>query len=441
VPWELHPGHEPEEDTTNAVTQARYREASAKRSDPRWAGGSLRGASYRCRWGTVTHGTHGRAGHAGPHVWLEGPLGATPGSPTVSMTRQSMAPQAQRDPARVCHHVWHVIDHAFLREASRLTRTQSAPGGDQVTATPDAEHLDANLRDLHERLRAQRYGAPPVERGWSEKDEGKQRPSGTPCFEDTRVQRAVVMLLEAIFEPDYHAFSHGFRKGHSPHQALQELREPWRTLPINWRVEAEVRGCFDPVDWSPRRECIPQSVRDGGIRRLLGTWLHAGVREAGALRHPDTGTPQGGVRAPMLAHVCLHQVLDAWCVKDVHPRMQGRGVLRRFADDCLSGCACATEARRMREVLPKRFPRFRRTMHPEQTALMAFTRPPSRNPSAGGTGPFAWLGLPHSWGKPRQGYWVIQRKTVGKRLRRCLKERGTGCREHRYAPLQEQYRT
>ena len=141
------------------------------------------------------------------------------------------------------------------------------------------------------------------------------------------------------------------------------------------------------------------------------------------------------------AKVCLPHVLDAWLVKDVHPRRQGRGFRRRFAEDVLIGCACEAAARRMRAVLPKRFTRFRLTMHPEKTALMACKRPPSRHPSAGGTGTCAWLGLTHSWGKTRQGYGVIKRKTVGKRLRRCRKERWTWCRENRHAPLQEPYRT
>ena len=158
--------------------------------------------------------------------------------------------------------------------------------------------MDDNRRDLHERLRDNRYVAPPVERVWIEKDDGKKRPRGKPCCEDKSVQRAVVMILEAIFDPDFHAFSHGFRKGHSPHQALHALREQCRTLPINGRVDADGSGFFDNVDWSQLRECIQQRVSDGGIRRLIGKWRHAGVLEAGALMHPDKGTPQGGVLTP-----------------------------------------------------------------------------------------------------------------------------------------------
>jgi len=357
------------------------------------------------------------------------------------MTLQSIAPQAQRYPERVCNNVFPLIDQDFLLEAYRLTRKHSAPGVDQVTATQYAEPLDDNLRDLHERLRDHRSVAPPVERVGIAKDDGKKRPRGKPCFEDKIVQRAVVMILEAIFAPDFHAFSHGFRKGHSPHQALHELREQCRTLHINWIVDADVSGFFDNLDWGHLREFIQQRVSDGGILRLIGKWLHAGVLEAGALLHPDKGTPQGGVISPMLANVFLHHVLDEWFVKDVHPRMQGRCFLSRFADDFIIGCECEADARRIMEVLPKRFTRFRLTIHPEKTALIAFKRPPSRNQSAGGTGTFDFLGFTHYWGKTRQGYWVIKRKTVGKRLRRFMKESWTWCRENRHAPLQEQYRT
>jgi retron-type reverse transcriptase len=236
---------------------------------------------------------------------------------------------------------------------------------------------------------------------WSEQDAGKKRPRGKPGCEDKRVQRAGARSLEAIVEPDVHACSPGVRKGHSPHQVLQERRAQGRTVPIHGRVEADVRGGFDNVDGSHLRECIQQSVRDGGRRRRIGKGLPAGVREAGVRRHPDQGTPQGGVSAPMLANVFLPHVLDEWCVKDVPPRMQGRCFLRRFADDCIIGGACEAEARRMMAVLPKRFPRFRRTMHPEQTALMACKRPPSCHQAAGGTGTCALLGLTHSWGKTR----------------------------------------
>jgi RNA-directed DNA polymerase len=181
-------------------------------------------------------------------------MGETPGAPTISMKLQSIAQQAKGYPAMVFNNVFHLIDRDFLLEAYRLTRKNRAPGMDQVTATQYAEHLDDNLRDRHERLRTKRYVAPPVEGVWIEKDEGKRRPIGTPCFEDKIVQRAVVMILEAIFAQDFHGVSHGFRTGHRQHQALHELREQCWTVHIAWIVEAEVSGCFDNLDWGHLRE-------------------------------------------------------------------------------------------------------------------------------------------------------------------------------------------
>jgi RNA-directed DNA polymerase len=367
-------------------------------------------------------------------------MGETPGSPTVSMQLQRIAQQAKHYPAMVFNNVFHLIDCEFLREAYHQTHKSSAPGMDQVTAKQYAENLDENLRELHERLRDNRYVAPPVERVWIEKEDGKKRPIGKPCFEDKIVQRAVVMILEAIFEPDFHAFSHGFRKGHSQHQALHELREQCRKLNITWIVDADVSGFFDTLDWGHLRAFMQQRVKDGGILRLIGKWLHAGVLEAGALSYPDKGTPQGGVVSPILANVFLHHVLDEWFVKEVQPRMQGRCFVTRFADDFIIGFALEADAHRVMDVLPKRFHRFGLTIHPEKTVLLAFQRPPSRAPSATGKGTFDFLGFTHYWAKTRRGYWVIKRKTVGKRLRRVMKGIWTWCRENRHAPLNEQYR-
>jgi RNA-directed DNA polymerase len=146
----------------------------------------------------------------------------------------------------------------------------------------------------------------------------------------------------------------------------------------------------------------------------------------------------GGETSPLLANVFLHQVVDEWCVKDVQPRMQGRGFVTRFAEDGIIGCELEADARRVMAIWPKRFNRFSLPMHPEKTALMAFKRPPSREASAGGTGSFDFLGLTHYWAKTRRGYWVLKRQTVGKRLRRLMPAMWAWCRDNRQAPWPEQ---
>jgi len=261
-------------------------------------------------------------------------MGGTQRSQTISTKLQEIAQAAERYPDRVFNNLCHLIDEEFLMEAYYRTRKNSAPGVDGITADEYAANLETNLAELHERMRSNRYVAPPVERVWIEKEGGKKRPIGMPTFEDKIVQRAVVMILEQIYSHDFHGFSHGFQAGHSQHQALRELREECIKSNINWIVDADVSGFFDNLDHGHLREFIKQRVNDGGIMRLIGKWLNAGVLEGETLMCPEKGSPQGGVISPLLANIFLHHVLDVWFVKDVRPRMEGRCFIVRFADDC-----------------------------------------------------------------------------------------------------------
>ncbi len=245
-------------------------------------------------------------------------------SPTVTPKLQRIAAQAARDPERVFTTLAHLIDADFLREAYRQTSKSSAAGIDGVTAQQYAEHLEDNLRDLHERLCSGCYQAPPVARVWIEKEDGGQRPIGKPAFEDKIVQRAVAMLLEAIYEQDFHDCSYGFRRGRSPHDALHALRERCMQEGIGWIVDADISGYFDSIDRTQLRAVLHQRVKDGSILRLIGKWLRAGVMEEGVLTHSDTGVVQGGVISPILANVFLHHVLDEWFEQEVRPRMKGQ---------------------------------------------------------------------------------------------------------------------
>jgi len=152
-------------------------------------------------------------------------------------------------------------------------------------------------------LRSGRYQAAPVERVWIEKADGGQRPIGKPTFEDKIVQRAVAMLLEAIYEQDFYDGSYGFRPGRSPHEALHELRERCMHEGIGWIVDADVSRYFDSIDRTRPREALRHRVNDGRIVSLIGTWLRAGGRKAGGLNHPDTSVVQGGTISPILANI------------------------------------------------------------------------------------------------------------------------------------------
>jgi RNA-directed DNA polymerase len=361
-------------------------------------------------------------------------------SPTVTTKLQRLAEQAKHDPDRVFTNLAHLIDEDFLREAYRRTRKSSAAGIDGVTAQQYAADLDENLRDLHDRLRHGRYQAAPVVRVWIEKEDGGKRPIGKPAFEDKIVQRAVAMLLEAIYEQDFADCSYGFRPGRSPHDALRDLRRRCLTEGASWIVDADVSGYFDRIDRTHLREVLRRRVNDGSIMRLIGKWLRAGVMEEGVIHYPETGVVQGGVISPVLANVLLHHVLDEWFEQEVQPRLKGRSILTRFADDFVIGCEWETDAQRIMAVLPKRFSRFGLSIHPEKTVMIKFRRPMARMASGDGNGTFDFLGLTHYWARSRRGYWVIKRKTARKRLRRAKKSLWRWCRANRHLPLKDQHR-
>jgi RNA-directed DNA polymerase len=367
-------------------------------------------------------------------------MGDTSRSQTVSTKLQRIAKEAEDYPQKVFTTLAHHMDIDFLREAYRRTRKDSTPGVDGITAKQYKEELEDNLKDLHERLKSGRYKAPPVVRAWLEKDNGKKRPIGKPTFEDKVVQRAVVMLMEPIYEQVFHTFSHGYRKERSPHGAIKELRENLTKLKINWVLIADITGLFDNLDHEILRNLIKKRMKDGTLLRLIGKWLNAGVMEGDTLHHPEQGTPQGGVISPILSNIFLHYVLDDWYEQEVKPRMSGRSFLIRWADDFIIGFEYKSDAERVMDVLPKRFGKYKLSLQSEKTSLVEFSRPYNKE-EAKQRGTFDFLGLTWYWGKGRKGYWLIKKKTARKRLSRFMRRIWVWCRENLHEPIEEQYMT
>jgi len=212
-----------------------------------------------------------------------------------------------------------------------------------------------------------------------------------------------------------------------------------------WILDVDIRQFFDTLDHAHLRDLLAQRVQDGVLLRLIGKWLNAGVLEDGAISYPEEGTPQGGVVSPLLANVYLHYVLDVWFERDVKPCLRGRAFLIRYADDFIMGLACEEDARRVLEVLPKRFGKYGLTIHPDKTRLVPFEGPgrPRRESSEPGDRPgtFDFLGFTHHWGTSRKGNAVVVRQTSARRFSRAVKKIAAWCRKHRHQPIPEQHAT
>jgi len=366
-------------------------------------------------------------------------------SRTISTKRQRIAKLAREAPDMVLTTLAHHIDIDWLHEAYRLTRKDGAPGIDGQTADDYAADLEANLRSLLDRAKTGRYRAPPVRRVHIPKGSGKEtRPIGIPTFEDKVLQRAVAMVLESVYEEEFYDFSYGFRPKRSAHQALEHLRNGVMSLRGGLVLEVDIRHFFDALDHGHLRGILRERVRDGVLLRLIGKWLNAGVMEDGGLVHPASGSPQGGVISPLLANIYLHAVFDRWHAEIVVPRLRGRSVVARYADDLVVVFEREDDVRRVMEVLPKRFGRFGLTLHPEKTRLVPFYRPRAgdrRGRHQGQrSGSFDFLGLTHHWGRSRRGYWVVKQKTAKSRLSRAITGHDQWCRVSRHQPIAKQHR-
>lgn len=358
----------------------------------------------------------------------------------ISTRLLRIAKLAREDRKRVFVSIGHVIDIEWMREAYHRTRKDGAVGVDRQTAEEFAMNLEANLKALVDGLHSGSYKAPPVRRVHIPKGEGKTRPIGVPAFADKVLQRAVTMLLEAIYEEEFYEGSYGFRPGRSAHQALI-ITQRWPTYRRRCCViEADICSFFDTLNHGHLRNFLDQRIRDGVIRRVVDKWLKAGVMEEGELKRLQSGTPQGGVISPILANIYLHHVLDMWFLRDVCPRVRGMKELIRYADDFIIMLEREDEARRVFNVLPKRFEKYGLKLHPEKTRLIAFSSPEHRDKDDNGHASFEFLGFTHFWARSRNGRNVVKQKTSKGRFTRGLKRIKEACREIRHWRLQDQQR-
>ncbi len=359
----------------------------------------------------------------------------------VSTKRERIAALARQSPTMALTSLNHLLDEEWLRYAYELTRKDGAVGIDGQTAEDYAVHLEENLRDLLERIKSGRYQAPPVRRVEIPKADGSKRPLGIPTFEDKVAQRAIVLLMEPIYEQDFQNCSFGFRPGRSAHQALRHLRSRIMENNGRWVLDVDLRRYFETIDHGHLRDFLTKRVVDGVVRRMIDKWLKAGVLEGAQWSRSDRGTPQGGVISPLLANVYLHYVLDDWYEQEVVPRMKRTTTLVRYCDDFVLVFDDFLDCVRVQRVLGKRLARFGLSLNLDKTLTVdfRFKRPDGKRHVATEATSFTFLGFLHVWGKSRRGKNVVYQRTAKDRYARALRSIHLWCRKNRHWPLVKQH--
>ena len=350
-----------------------------------------------------------------------------------------VAERARREPSAVFNSLAHYLTPELMAYCHYRQRADAAVGIDGVTKGAYEFGLEANLRDLHERLRGGRYRHQPIKRVSIRKEGGGMRPLGISAFEDKIVQDAIREVLSAVYEQDFLDCSYGFRSGRSAHDAIRALNKAAMRGKANWIVEADIRKFFDTVPHRRLIELIRNRVCDKSLERLIGKCLHVGVLEGEELTTSDIGTPQGSVLSPLLANIYLHYALDLWYEDEVKPCLKARAELVRYADDFVMCFEYEDDARRVYAVLPKRLESYGLSLHPDKTRMIEFTRPPREQDGGKGPDTFDFLGFTHYWKRTRSGTWAFSCKTRGSRLRRAVQRIGEYCRLNRRLPVKEQH--
>ena len=361
-------------------------------------------------------------------------------------TLAKMSPQllkvverARTEPEGRFHSLAHLIDVPALERAYRRARKDASVGIDGVTKDAYGENLEANLADLHQRMKSKRYRHQPIRRVFIPKGNGKTRPIGVSAFEDKLVQDALREVLEAIYEQDFLDCSYGFRPGRRAHDAVRTLRGIAYRNQAKWIIEADIVSFFDSLDRAELKKMLEIRVADGSLLRLIGKCLHVGVLDGVELSTPDTGATQGSVLSPLLGNIYLHYVLDLWFEKEVKPRLRGRSTLIRYCDDFIITFEREDDARRVLDVLGKRFGRYGLSLHPDKTRLLPFRRPSADQQSGKAPATFDFLGFTFYWGRSRKGWWMTKCKTKRASLRRAITSIYEWCRRHRHHPVKAQH--
>jgi RNA-directed DNA polymerase len=337
----------------------------------------------------------------------------------------------------------HHVDVDRLRDAYRAINPKAVPGVDELTWEDYGQDLEGNLADLHRRLQSGSYRAKPTRRAYIPKPDGRSRPLGIAALEDKIVQRAVVEVLNGIYEMVFLGFSYGFRPGRSAHDALDALAYGIDRRKVSWVLDADIRDFFGQLDHAWLMKFLEHRIADRRVLRLVQKWLAAGVIEDGEWSQTERGTAQGASASPLLANVYLHYVFDLWAHQWRGRKARGEVSIVRYADDYVVGFEREEDARRFLADLRERLAKFGLELEPEKTRLIRFGRFAARDQARRGLGKpetFDFLGFTHCCAKTKNGRFLLKRITIAKRMRGKLREVKEELRRRRHLPIPEQGR-
>ena len=270
--------------------------------------------------------------------------------------------------------LFHLLDIDLLETAFFWLKRKAAAGVDGVTWQDYEQDLERNLNDLHGRLHRQAYRALPSRRRYIPKPGGKLRPLGIAALEDKIVQRALVEVLNMVYEEDFLGFSYGFRPKRGQHDALDALATGITRTNVNWILDADISRFFDAISHSWLIKFLEYRIGDQRVIRLIRKWLKAGVMDGAEWTSSDIGSPQGAVVSPTLANIYLHYTFDLWADQWRRHHARGNLVLMRYADDSVVGFEYETDAKRFLADLRERLEKFKLSLHPDKTRLIEFGR-------------------------------------------------------------------
>ena len=335
----------------------------------------------------------------------------------------------------------HHVSVNLLRLAFFALKRDAAPGVDGVTWQDYEVDLERRLGDLHDRVHRGAYRALPSRRRYIPKPDGRQRPLAIVALEDKIVQKAVLAVLNAIYEEDFLGFSYGFRPKRSPHDAMDALVVGITSTKVNWILDADIRSFFDEVSQYHLVRFLEHRIGDRRIIRLIQKWLKAGVLEDGIVTVNEKGTGQGSVISPLLANVYLHYCFDLWAARWRRREATGDMIIVRFADDIVAGFEHEADARRFWDAMRERLRAFALQLHPEKTRLIEFGRHAAANRKQRGIGKpetFTFLGFTFICGQSRRGDFLLKRKSRGDRVQAKLREVKQELRRRMHQSIPEQ---